>query len=590
MRFKYFFVFVLMAGFWLYSCSDDFLEQPPRGAYSAASLANSKGVEGLLIATYAALDGSWFESWGNNNFNQVGGASNWVWGSIRAEDSYKGTESTDFVDLNPVERYEVQPSNPTLTNKWNGSFDGIGKANETLRTLALAEDITDADRTRITAEARFLRGHFHFEAKKTFGNPPYIDETVVDFSAVTNDVDIWPMIEADFLFAFENLPGTMGAAGRANKWAAAAYLGKTYMYQGKWAEAKGMFDQVISNGTTASGAALALMPNYHDNFDAQKESGNTEVLFAYESSAAGDIVNGNYENTLNQPHGSSTQGAGCCGFFQPSQNMVNSFKVDANGLPMPDTYNDVDVPDDEGLASDEPFTPTDIALDPRLDWTVGRRGIPYLDWGVHPGFNWIRNVPNGGPYSPIKNVASVAELDANLAGTYDWGFALTAQNVTIIRLADVMLLAAEAEAELDNLPRALELVNMVRMRAANPNGFVKKSDGTPAANYQIGMYNSFGSKADALKAIRFERKLELGMEGQRFFDLVRWDNLTESGKTGLAFDIAEYLNDYLAGENDRQHLANASFQEKHKYAPIPESVITQSTVNGVENIKQNQGF
>lgn len=639
MKYKYLIITTLIAGMWLISsCGEDYLDQPPKGAYSDTSLANAKGVEGQLISTYAALDGLWFESWGNNNFNQNGGASNWIWGGIRSEDAYRGTEATDGVDIGPLERYEVQPSNPYLLNKWTGSYDGIGKANEALRTLAAATDVSDEARTRITGELRFLRGHFHFEAKKTFGNPPYVDELVEDFAAVTNDADIWPQIEADFEYAFENLPGTQLAAGRANKWAAAAYLGKTYLYQGKWSEAKSMFDQVINNGTTAAGTPLALSSLYHNNFDAAAEAGNPESLFAYEASNAGDIVNGNYENTLNQPHGSAAEGAGCCGFYQPSQNLVNSFKVDANGLPMPSTFNDDDLLDDEGFLSspawdaekeyvagdfvggnhpDDPNIqvyfkassdnvgqdPADggvweivwqedaeTPLDPRIDWTIGRKGIPYLDWGLHPGNNWIRDVTHGGPYSPIKNVPKVSDFGNNLAGVYDWGFTLTALNVHIIRFADVILMAAEAEAELGNLARATELVNMIRTRASNPGGFVKNSDGTPAANYQIGTYSTFGSQQDALTAIRFERKIEFGMEGHRFFDLARWDNMTDEGKTALSFDIVAHLNDYLAGESDRGHLANAMFQERHKYAPIPEFVITQSTVDGVQNIKQNDGF
>jgi hypothetical protein len=590
MKFKSYIILSVLTGLWLISCSDDFLDQPPQGAYSGPSLANSLGVEGLLISTYAALDGLWFESWDNNNFNQNGGASNWIWGGVRSDDAYKGTEPSDGVDLNPIERYEVQPSNPYLGNKWTGSYDGIGKANETLRTLALADDISDNDRKRIEGEVRFLRGHFHFEAQKTFGKAPFVDETVSDFAAVTNDASIWPQIEADFKYAFDNLPGTQISAGRANKWAAAAYLGKTYLYQGKWSDAKSMFDQVINNGTTAAGTPYALEPLYHDNFKASEEAGNSESIFAYEASNAGDIVNGNYENTLNQPHGSAAEGAGCCGFYQPSQNLVNSFKVDANGLPMPATFNNVDLADDEGLTSQDAFTPPNDPLDPRIDWTVGRRGIPYLDWGIHPGVNWIRQIDFGGPFSPIKNVPEVADFDNNLAGVYDWGFTLTALNVHIIRYADVILMAAEAEAELGNLGRALDLVNMVRTRASNPDGFVKLDDGTPAANYQIGLYPSFANQQAALTAIRFERKIELGMEGHRFYDLVRWDNATDAGLTAAPFDMVQFLNDYLAGEDDRYHLANASFNIRHKYAPIPESVITQSTVDGVQNIKQIDGF
>lgn len=591
MRMKYFFAITAFCGLSIWACKDSFLDLPPQGAYSSSSLANLKGVEGMLINTYAALDGSWFEDWSNNQFNQNGGASNWIWGGVRSDDAYKGTEPSDGVDLNPIERYEVQPSNPTLLLKWRGSYDGIGKANETLRTLALATDIGDADRKRIEGEVRFLRAHFHFEARRAFLKVPFVDETVTDFAAVTNDQDIYPNLEADLQFAYENLPGTQINAGRANKWAAGAYLGKVYMYQGKWAEAREVLRQVVQSGTTAAGTAYALCNKYHDNFSAAAEIGNPESIFAYESSQGGDFVNGNYENTLNQPHGSSNI-TGCCGFYQPSQNLVNSFKTDANGLPLLTSFNDSDVPNDEGIASADPFTTYAGTLDPRLDWTVGRRGIPFLDWGIHPGNNWIRQVTNGGPYSPIKNVPMISDFDANLAGKYDWGFIMSALNVHIIRLADVYLMYAEACAETNDLGTALEYVNKVRTRAANPDGFVKLPDGSNAANYTIQPYPAFASQADALRAIRFERKLELGMEGVRFFDLVRWDEVSKAGNTGLPFDIADYINnEYLSKEiPKRPHLANTIFTAKYAYLPIPEYVITQSTVNGVRNIEQIPGF
>ena len=588
------------------ACSEDFLIQEPQGAYTPNSLANAAGVDGLLIATYAALDGLWFETWGNNQLSQSGGASNWIWGSIRSEEAYKGTEPADFVDINPIERYETQPSLGVLMQKWRGSYDGIGKANETLRVLALArEELSDADFNRIGGEARFLRGHFHFEAAKVFGNPPFVDETVgtvegIPFNEVTNDGDIMAAIVADLQFAVDNLPETQNAGGRANKTAARAMLGKAYLYMGEWSNAKAQFDQVVNGGVTADGDALALEELFLDNFNASAEVGNTEGIFAYEASATGDAFNGNYENTLNQPHNSAAATAsggassGCCGFFQPTQTFVNAFQVNDDGLPL-DDWASSDTRNNEGIADDEDFdafgTMAGEMVDPRLDWTVGRRGIPYLDWDVpvHPGLAWIRDVTNGGPYSPIKNVPRLADRAANLGGSFGWGYTLSALNVHIIRYADVLLMLAEAEAELGNDGRALELLNMIRMRASNPDGFVML-DGAPAANYMVSTYDGL-SGSDLIDAIRFERLLELGMEGHRFFDLVRWDNVSESGKTGSSFDIADYINNtFLANETERGHLANATFQERHKYAPIPEFVITQSTVAGVQNIKQNEGF
>ncbi|MCB0851474.1 MAG: RagB/SusD family nutrient uptake outer membrane protein, partial [Bacteroidetes bacterium] len=508
---------VLVMFFITISCSEEFLNVSPPGSYSEPSLQNAKGVEGMLIAAYSALDGSWFESWGNNHFNQQGGASNWMWGSVRSDVAYKGTEQSDGVDLNPIERAEAQPSNPTLNNKWNACYDGIGKANAALKNLVIVrtetpDDISDADATRIEAEARVLRGHFHFEAVKVFGRAAYVDENVTDFAAITNPPAgefIWADLENDFKFGYDNLPGTMSAPGRVNKYVAGAFLAKVYMWQGKWSEAEAVLDDIVNNGTTSSGDPLELTAQYHHNFRADLESGNTELMFGYEAAYGdGSISNGNYENTLNQPHGSSARTA-CCGFFQPSQNLANSFKTDAAGLPLLDTYNDVDILSDEGAPARSAWNDTleykvgDVAnvevnnqdfayialtdnkgknpqtsssdwelkwtedlttsLDPRVDWTIGRRSVPFLDWGVNPGSTsgYVRNVPNGGIYNPVKTVPTLAEFDAQLAGVIDWGFTSTAKNVHIIRFADVLLLAAEVKAELGKLDEALNITNMV---------------------------------------------------------------------------------------------------------------------------------
>jgi hypothetical protein len=255
---------------------------------------------------------------------------------------------------------------------------------------------------------------------------------------------------------------------------------------------------------------------------------------------------------------------------------------------MPDTFNDSDIANDEGVAAGDPFTPEQGPLDPRIDWTIGRRGIPYMDWGINPGSGstgWVRNLPNGGPYNPVKNVPWFAEFDANLAGVIDWGFTSSAKNVQLIRFSDVLLLAAEVKAELNKLGEAVNLVNRVRARAADPAGWVQGAD----ANYSIGEYSSFGSQAEALTAIRFERKLELAMEGHRFFDLVRWHE--NSSRSALPFDIVSFMNDYYQTESaKRSHLAGSNFAEFNMYLPIPQSVIANSTVNGVENITQNPGY
>ncbi len=563
----------------LSSCKEEFLQIAPQGVYDLASLTNKKGVDGMLINAYATLDG--------REGQQNGGASNWLWGSIRGGDAYKGTEPTDMVDANPIMRFELLPSVGQLPNKWSAIWDGVGGANQVLKVLPLATDIAAADAKQIEAEAKFIRGFMHFEGKKSFNNIPYIDETVVDFKVPNTDaagayVNIWPQIEADFKFAYDNLDEVRPQVGRANKWAAGAYLAKVYMFEKKFTEAKALFDLIIASGKTSKGVAFDLTPTYQTNFRVLTEN-NPETVFSIQASYGdGANTNGNYDNTLNYPHGGSatTEKPGaCCGFFQPSQNLVNSFQTDALGLPKPDTYNNTDVTSDEPFASADAFTPYAGTLDPRLDWTVGRRGIPYYDWGLHPGRNWIRLYTYGGPYSPKKNTYYKADI-GSVAGTVGWGFANNALNFTPMRFADVLLMAAEAEIEVGSMTVAMTYINRVRARAANSpvmNG------AAPAANYLVGQYVvPFADKDVARKAVRFERKIELGMEGHRFFDLVRW---------GIA---ATVLNtEYFPKETVRRTsaLSGSTFTaNKHEYLPIPEYAINNSIADGKPTLKQNPGY
>lgn len=561
----------------LNSCKDSFLDQPPLGAYDEASLTNAKGVNGMLINAYATLDGqqaTWYA-----------GASNWLWGSVSGGDAYKGSEPSDQVDGNPVMRFtELTSSNPYNLNKWNGTWDGVGQANQVLRILPKVTDLSAADAKQIEAEARFLRGHHHFEAKKMWKNIPYIDETVTDFKVPNTDasgayVNIWPQIEADLKFAYDNLTETKPNKGRVNKWAAGAFLAKAYMFQNKFTEAKALFDVIIPQGKTTSGTAYDLVPNYGSLFRVTSEN-NAETVFAIQASYGdGSTTNGNYDNALNYPHGGGSKPGGCCGFFQPSQTFVNSFKTNATGLPDIATFNSTNVTSDENVTSAEPFVPYAGTLDPRLDWSAGRRGIPYYDWGLHPGRDWIRQVSYGGPYSPKKNTYYQADINST-AGIVGWGWANNALNYTIMRFADVLLMAAEAEIEVGSLNQARTYINRVRTRAMNSpvlNG------GVNAANYLVGLYNTpFASQAAARDIVRFERKLELGMEGHRFFDLVRW---------GIA--ASELNGIYFAAESVRRPntLNGAVFTaNKHEYRPIPDFAISQSIKDGQPTLKQNPGY
>ncbi|ADB36337.1 RagB/SusD family nutrient uptake outer membrane protein [Spirosoma linguale] len=561
------------------ACKDTFLEVPVTGQLSVAQLNTKAAIEGSLVSVYSLLNGR-----GDRNAS----FANWVWGGIRGGDANKGTDFGDGTNFVPIQRFETIPTGD-VAGTWARKYEGISRANSTLRLLATAgSDVSAADKIRITAETRFLRGLYYFDLKRLYNMAPYIDETVdygTGIEKVPNNTDLWPKIEADIKFAYENLPETQSAVGRVNKWAAAAQLAKTYLYQKKFTDAKTLFDLIIANGKTSNGKKYGLVAKYADLYRATNDN-NEESVFAIQAAAnTGNVNNANPEFDLNYPYNTGPNGPGnCCGFNQPSFEYVNSFRTDATGLPLLDNSYNIganQVKNDMNILSKDPFTPDAGNLDPRLDHAVGRRGIPYLDWQDHPGADWIRLQTSGGPYSPKKFTYYKSDR-GSLQDNSSWTPGYTALNFPIIRYADVLLMAAEAEIEVGSLAKARDYVNMVRKRAANPDGFVKRADGTPAANYVISEYPAsvFATKASATTALRFERRLELGDEGHRFFDLVRW---------GVA---APVLNAYLQYEGASARLptalGGAKFTAgKDEYLPIPQA---QIDIQGKDVLKQNPGY
>lgn len=554
------------------SC-DDYLDVPPTGQLAKSNLVSLAGIDASLIAVYSQVNG--------RNL-RMASPSNWVWGSIRGGDANKGTDPGDFNTINPIQRFETDATNVNPAENWRGLYEGIARANNVMALLAeKGPDVTDADVARIAAQARFLRGHFYFQLKRNFGDTPYVDETV-DYDAgielVKNDRDLWPLIEADFEFAVSNLPDTQTEVGRINVWAAKSYLAKVYLYQEKWTEAKTLFDDVIANGKTSNGKKYDLVPYYDDAFRGANDN-HEESIWAYQSAAGtGSVNNANPEFDLNFPYASDGVPGGCCGFFAPSFTFVNSFRTDANGLPLLDgSYNDAAnrVKNDMNLESAAAFTPDAGNLDPRLDHTVGRRGLPYLDWSDHKGKAWIRKQDWAGPYSPKKYVYTQEEKSGFLDNS-SWTPGYTGINIMVIRFADVLLMAAEAEVELGNLEQARTYVNRVRQRAIDSK--LMRENGSAAAKYTIGLYSSPWASADmARNAVRFERKLELGMEGHRFYDLVRWNTVQAEMDAYFA----------LEGTLLQSQMGGASFSDKHKLLPIPQG---QIDLIGPDILVQNPGF
>jgi len=558
------------------ACSDDFLNVGATGSLSEAQMTSLSGIDGVLIGAYSSLNGTF-----GNRFEAP---SHWVTGSVAGGEANKGTDPGDYSSINPVQRYETDATQGDLNQLWRGRFDGVSRANSVLKLIAMSETLSAADAARLSGEARLLRGHFYFDLKKHFNNVPYIDETIEasDISDVPNSPGVtWDTIIADFQYAFDNLPATQAQAGRVNKWAALAYLGKAKLYKKDFAGAKSAFDQVIASGVTPSGEKYALLDNYANIYNAEYDNHAEAVMDVESANNSGNVANANYFDDLNYPYNTGADGPGnCCGFFQPSFSLANAFRT-VNGLPRVngEEYTSAgELVTDYGIESSDAFTQDSGPLDPRIDHSIGRRGIPYLDWIAHPGKAWIRAQPYAGPYSPKKYIYYKSQ-EGSLTDASSWTRGYALMNYTIIRFADVLLMAAEAEIEAGSLDKALDYVNQVRTRAANSAHWVKNPDGSNAANYDIALYSSFPSKDFATKALRMERKLELSGEGHRFFDLVRW---------GIA---ADELNKYLPYETSKglvTKFGGARFTAgKNEYYPIPQ---TQIDIQGSDVLSQNPGY
>ncbi len=578
------------------ACNKNYLNSPALGSLSGNDLSNYKGVQTLLIATYSLLDGI-----GSQINIGAAAASDHYYGSICGSEAYKGSFFTDITDLTSLELFTTSPNNSLLAAKWQTLYEGVQDANTVLRIMKSATDMTTAQVNETRAEAVFLRAWFHFEAKKMWNSIPFVDETVT-FDAgnyhVANDTS-WSHIENDLNTSLKFLPPKQDEIGRANYYTAEAVLAKVYLFEHKYKLAQSLLSDLINSGQTSSGVRYALNNNYGDNFNPATKN-SAESVFAVQSSVNDGQggLNGNIGDLYDfpaVPAGSNAPGGGCCGFFQPSQYLVNHFKTDSStGLPDLDNFNAVDVINDDTIPSSEPFTPYSGTLDPRLDWTVGRRGIPFLDWGIEPGQAWVTRDPiDFGTYVAKKHAYYQSQQGVLTDNSY-WTPASTANNINLIRFADILLWAAEVEIELPDgdLEKARGYVNLVRARAMNPVGWVhtyiddnnpgQGNTSIPAANYKIGLYNSpWTDHSFALKALQYERMLELGLEGHRFFDLVRW---------GIA---KESIESYWQHESIKKaYLGMGHFtQHKNEYFPIPQKQIDLSAgADGIDKMTQNPGY
>jgi starch-binding outer membrane protein, SusD/RagB family len=551
----------------LISCSEDFLDYEPEGVLSSDNVATAENAESLVVAAYAGIA----------NDEMIGPVTHqWVYGSVRSDDAYKGGGGRGDVDIvDHYEQYNLTKADDgdwMTPRTWTNHYKAISRANFALSVINEIPDAEYADKTTRQAELRFLRAHSHFMLKLLFKKIPYITEelTQEQILETSNDLsndELWNVIAEDFLFAYNNLPQSQDQVGRADRNAAAAYLAKLRLYQ---AYEQNDTHQVTSINQQrlqevidyADDVIGSLEPDYGNNFLDGFDNGSESIWAAQFSINDGtEVSRVSFVTGLNSPHGTGLYG--CCGFHLASQNMVNAFKTDDEGLPLLDTFNNEDIYNSIDGNGHAPLT-DGITLDPRIDHTVGIPGRPfkYRNTVNEAGdmiynFSWARDPGVYGYFGNMK------EQQAPDCGCYvkEGPFVGTSKNVDFIRYADVLLFKAEAMIQLDQYGPATDLINEVRLRAAASTAMPMDAGATDI--YNIGTYPTFTSKEYALKALKFERRLEFGMEGPRFFDLVRWG------------EAEEVLNGYLAVEKTkRDFLANAQFTAgRDEYYPIPQREI-----------------
>ncbi len=577
-----------------FSCADSFLDKKPLGSTSEDVFYSEKGVNALLTGAYSMVKGSalWTVSWGAS-------ITNWTYGSVASDDAAKGSYVGDQIPINEIERWEVSTTNNYPADKWILNIGmGVNRCNTVLNVITKTTGLATATATSLKAEARFLRGMFYFESWLVFGDKiPLITEDKVDVaSTISNDNAagvVLKFIIDDLSFAAANLPAKQTQVGRATKWAAKALAARAYLQVLDYASAKPLLDEIINSGQ------FSLAPKFFDNFRISQNN-NVEGIFEIQRNVndINESLNGEMGIGLNAPY--APELGMCCGFHQPTQNLANAFKVDANGLPLFDTFNATDLKNDQGIASKDEFIPATDLLDPRIDFTMGRRGLPYMDWGIMRGMDWIRDQSWGGPYVTVEKTFFYKSERNTLSTTTGWQTGICANNFRYLRFGHILLWRAEVAASEGDLATALKYVNQIRVRAGKEvvmgkvniyklpldvnNGDTWKSYvdfNQPAANYKVGVYTAFADKAAAMKAVQWEQRLEFATEGMRFFDLRRWDIATPGS-------MAATLNAFaLADQRQRPDvMKGASFDAKDKYMPVPQTQMDLQP--GV--LKQNTGY
>ena len=551
-------------------CSDFLDRHTPQGTIDNEQLNNPEYVDNLVISAYAI----WISAEDiNSSFSM------WNY-DVRSDDAYKGGNGTEDGDV----FHNLEVSQGIMTTAWNISdmwqrlYNCISRSNAALQLLDQMDENTYPLKQQRIAEMRFLRGHGHFLLKQLFKKIVIANDENLspeEYNNLSNTVytndEGWQQIANDFQFAYENLPDTQADKGRPTRGAAAAYLAKTYLYKA-YRQDNPETNEVTSinaedlkkvveytEASIMNAGGYDLESDFHNNFrpEPQYENGK-ESLWAMQYSINDGTTNGNcnWSNGLIVPNIPGVTDGGC-DFYKPSQNLVNAFKTDNNGHPLFDNFND----DDYDMSVDN--------ADPRLFLTVGIPGLPYEfnpEFMMDKSSTWSRSNGLYGYYVTLKQNVD-PESEYLVKGSW-WG---TPMNHIVLRYADVLLMRAEALIQLNDgrIQEAIDLINRVRNRAKASTAMIANYPSEYGVKYDVEPYYGTFTQEEALERLKFERRVELAMESDRFFDLVRWG------------EAERVLNAYYAAEAEVCTIySNAHFtKNKNEYLPIPFAQISAS--NGI---------
>jgi len=549
--------YILIAAFGLTTLScNDMLDTVPQGQFTSEQIDDSS-VEGLVASAYAGLEAHFY----GNNEAFAGPSTNWIF-DVRSDDAYKGGGATSMEEnIHLLEVSEINSDNVSCLNKWQNNYYAISRVHNAMLAVEQASSVSNAD--EVMGELKTLRSWYYFDLIKIFKRIPYFTENEDPNTKSNGEYtreQIIGFIKQDLKEAIDMLPSAKSNSGRITKTTAQAILAKVCAFDSDWEGVSTYTEAVISSGF------YSLFDNFGDISKIDHNNGS-ESIFALQCSTANDNAHINWSNLLNCTYSDGNLYGTGDDFFYGSQNLVNAFRTNPEtGLPYLDgTFNDVDVTENY-----------DGCVDPRLDFTVGRIGMPWRGHTYTSG--WCRAYDVYGEYSNKKAWPAPEEALAS------WPWGCSSLNFMFIRYSDILLLRAESLIELasgtnaateDKLVEARALINQVRQRAANSiDGSYSPQDLDPSkADYYVGLYptdydgNLAWTKQRARMAVRMERRLELALEGNRWFDLVRW------GEDYLV----STMNKYMEEETQlRQYYKGRSVTADEIFLPVPIDEIDNS--------------